>query len=64
MKPWAICWVPRATRQAVSREMKVLEKAGLVRVSYSRVFIPDIKALVSKFENLLGGESIVPDYRG
>jgi CRP-like cAMP-binding protein len=52
-----------ATRQAVSREMKILEKAGLVRVSYSRVYIPDIKALVSKFENLLGGENIVPDYR-
>lgn len=51
-----------ATRQAVSREMKILERAGLLRVSYGKVYICDIKALVSQYENLIGGESVVPDY--
>lgn len=50
------------TRQSVSRELKVLEKAGLVRCSYGRILIPDITTLVSNCDGLIGEESIVADY--
>lgn len=51
-----------ATRQSVSRELKVMEKAGLLHCSYGRILIPDIVALVSNCDNLIGGEAIVPGY--
>lgn len=50
------------TRQSVSRELKVLEKADLLRCSYGRILIPDITSLVINCDSLIGGESIVPDY--
>ncbi len=51
------------TRQSVSRELKVLENAGLLHCSYGRILILDIATLVSNCDSLIGGESIVPDYQ-
>ena len=52
-----------ATRQAVSQEMKRLERAGLIRISYGKVFIRDIEALVAPVESLIGAEPVVSSYR-
>lgn len=52
-----------ATRQAVSQEMKRLERAGLIRISYGKVFIRDIEALMEPVEALIGGEPVVSTYR-
>ncbi len=52
-----------ATRQAVSQEMKRLERAGLIRISYGKVFIRDIEALMQPVETLIGGEPVVSAYR-
>lgn len=52
-----------ATRQAVSQEMKRLERAGLIRISYGKVFIRDIEALMQPVEALIGGVPLVSAYR-
>ena len=52
-----------ATRQAVSQEMKRLERAGLVRISYGKVYICDIEALIKPVERLIGGEPVVSAYQ-
>ena len=49
-----------ASRQAVSHEMKQLERAGLVRISYGKVYIGDIEALIKPVEKLIGGEPVGP----
>jgi CRP-like cAMP-binding protein len=51
-----------ATRQAVSQEMKRLERAELIRISYGKVFIRDIEALMEPVEALIGGEPVVSTY--
>jgi len=51
-----------ATRQAVSKEVKALERSGLVRLSYGKLFIRDIGALIAPVEHLIGGEEVVPGY--
>lgn len=53
-----------ATRQAVSQEMKRLERAGVLRISYGRVYIMDMPALLGPVESLIGGEAVVPTYDG
>jgi CRP-like cAMP-binding protein len=52
-----------ATRQAVSQEMKRLEREELIRISYGKVFIRDIEALMRPVEALIGGEPVVSSYR-
>lgn len=51
-----------STRQAITREIKQLENEGLVRCSYGKIFIDDISSLVKRSDNMVGGDSIVPDY--
>lgn len=51
-----------STREAITRELKNLEKAALIRRLYGKIVIPDITALINSCEGLVGGESIVPDY--
>ena len=51
-----------STREAITRELKHLEKAGLIQRRYGKILIPHIAALVSRGDRLLGGEPIVPDY--
>ena len=53
-----------ASRQSVNRELKELEREGLIRISYGRIAIPDLTRLVRHCDQLIGAESIVPDYRG
>jgi CRP/FNR family cyclic AMP-dependent transcriptional regulator len=50
------------TRQAISREMRLLEKTGLVHASYGKVCIPDIAALVASCDMFVGDQHLVPDY--
>jgi CRP-like cAMP-binding protein len=52
-----------ASRQAVSQEMKQLERTGLVRISYGKVYIRDIETLIKPVETLIGGEPVVSAYR-
>ena len=51
-----------STRQTVTRELKVLEASGLIRSSYGKIIIENLKELVDSSEGLAGGEPIVPDY--
>lgn len=51
-----------ATRQAVSRELKALENDGLLQLHYGRAHIPDLKVLVTRYEQMMSGELIVPEY--
>ncbi len=52
------------TRQAVSREMKRLERAGLIRASYGKVYVLDLEGLLKPVEDLIGAEAVVPTYTG
>ncbi len=51
-----------ATRQAVTRELKVLEKAQLIEISYGKIEVHDVGELVRRSDQLAGSEPIVPDY--
>jgi len=51
-----------ASRQSVNRQLKELERAGLIHVSYGKITIPDLASLIRNCEPLIGAESIVPDY--
>ncbi len=50
-----------ATRQSVSRELKSLERAGLVELRYRRIVLPDPDALAIRFEALIGEEPLVSE---
>jgi CRP-like cAMP-binding protein len=50
------------TRQAVSQEMKRLERAGLLRTSYGKVYVRDLAGLLQPVEDLIGAEAVVPTY--
>ncbi len=52
-----------STREGVSRELKQLEAAGLVRREYGRILIPDLPALIAASDALVGGEPLVPGYQ-
>ncbi len=52
------------TRQAVSQEIKRLERAGLVRSSYGKVYVCDLVGLLQPVEDLIGAEAVVPTYPG
>ncbi|GGO88895.1 catabolite gene activator [Marinobacterium nitratireducens] len=51
-----------SNREGISRELKKLEEAGLLRRSYGKILIPDIRSLIGSCDGLVGGEPIVPDY--
>jgi CRP-like cAMP-binding protein len=51
-----------ATRQAVSRVLKELECAGEIHLSYRRILVRDLDRFTDRYDKLLGGESVVPDY--
>lgn len=51
-----------ATRQAVSRELKALEKDGLLQLHYGRAHIPNLKLLIARYEKMMSGELMVPEY--
>jgi CRP-like cAMP-binding protein len=45
------------TRQSVSRALKELEQAGLVRLRYRQILLPDMTDFVERCEQLEGGHS-------
>jgi len=49
------------TRQSVSRELKGLERAGLIALRYRQVVLPNLMTLEARFESLLGGESLLSE---
>lgn len=51
-----------ATRQAVSRELKALENDGLLQLHYGRAHIPSLEKLIARYEQMMSGELIVPEY--
>lgn len=51
-----------STREAITRELKQLEKTGLIQRRYGKILIPHIGALIDSGDSLVGGEPIVPDY--
>jgi CRP/FNR family cyclic AMP-dependent transcriptional regulator len=51
-----------ASRQSVSKELKILEADGSVKVAYGKIVICDLESLTARFENLLGMEQLGPDY--
>lgn len=52
-----------STREGVSRELKQLETAGLIRREYGKILIPDLAALIAASDAMVGGEALVPGYR-
>lgn len=51
-----------ATRQSVSRELKLLENEGLIELKYSKLIIKNLKSFSEQFDDLLGYEPIVATY--
>lgn len=51
-----------STREAITRELKHLEKAALIQRRYGKILIPHIATLVNSGDSLIGGEPIVPGY--
>jgi CRP/FNR family cyclic AMP-dependent transcriptional regulator len=51
-----------ATRQAVSQELKAMERSGLLEVRYGKILIKDLPTLLSEVDSLIGGEGVVPGY--
>lgn len=49
------------TRQSVSRELKGLERSGLVEIRYRRILLPDPEALAHRFESLIGEEPLLSE---
>jgi CRP-like cAMP-binding protein len=51
-----------STREAITRELRQMEQLTLIQRRYGKILIPNIAALISSGDRLLGGEPIVPDY--
>lgn len=51
-----------ASRQSVSKELKVLESEGSVENCYGKIYVRNLKSLKMKYENLLGLEQLTPSY--
>jgi CRP/FNR family cyclic AMP-dependent transcriptional regulator len=51
-----------ATRQAVSRALKELECADEIALSYRRILVRDFDRFADRYDSLVGGEWVVPDY--
>jgi CRP/FNR family transcriptional regulator, cyclic AMP receptor protein len=53
-----------ASRQSVSKELKVLETEGSVENCYGKIYVCNLESLRMKYENLLGQEQLTPSYSG
>lgn len=51
-----------ASRQSVSKELKLLEREGDVELRYGKVYFHDLAALGEKYETALGMEQFAPLY--
>ena len=48
----------------VGKELKELEREGLVAMRYGKLFVTDSAALESEYGHLIGQAPLTPDYRG
>jgi CRP-like cAMP-binding protein len=51
-----------ATRQSVSRELKQLEKDGLIKLQYGKLIINNLQRFSDQFDDLMGHKPIVANY--
>lgn len=51
-----------ASRQSVSKELKVLEREGDIELRYGKIFFHDLEVLGEKYERLVGMEQLAPFY--
>ena len=51
-----------ASRQSVSKELKLLEREGAIELRYGKIYICDIAALGEKYETAVGMEQVAPLY--
>jgi biotin operon repressor len=51
-----------ASRQSISKELKILEQEETVEIRYGKIYIRDLDRLKQKYDNLLGQEQISPLY--
>ena len=51
-----------ASRQSVSKELKLLEREGEIELRYGKIYIPDLAALGEKYEKGMGMEQVAPHY--
>lgn len=49
-------------RQGVSRELKALEKEGLVHLKYGKIHIPNLDRIVAMYEDMMSAELLSPKY--
>lgn len=52
-----------ATRQSVSRELKTLEKAGLIKFKYGRFMISELPTLPEQYDQLIDVEMVDSQYQ-
>lgn len=53
-----------ASRQSISKELKVLELEGGVALRYGRIHIEDLNRLQDEYESLMGAEQVTATYEG
>lgn len=51
-----------ASRQSITKEVKVLQAEGGIATRYGRIYFNDIDALQKQYEGLMGAEQISPVY--
>jgi len=52
-----------ASRQSVSKELKLLEGEGAIELRYGKIYIRDIEALSERYEKAVGMEQVAPLYQ-
>ncbi len=51
-----------ASRQSVSKELKLLEQAGDITLRYGKIYLHDLSQFGEKYEKSVGMEQVVPAY--
>jgi CRP/FNR family cyclic AMP-dependent transcriptional regulator len=51
-----------ASRQSVSKELKLLEREGDIELRYGKIYIRDVVALGDRYEKAVGMEQVTPLY--
>jgi CRP-like cAMP-binding protein len=53
-----------ASRQSVSKELKLLERQGDIQLRYGKILIRDLESLADRYEKAVGMEQVTPLYDG
>lgn len=51
-----------ASRQSISKELKLLEAEGAIELRYGKIYVKDLASLNARYENLVGVEQITATY--